>query len=98
MVAIEEVPIQRGEGTGLRSRAGLSIKDTVFTKVTHLADVRPTSGIGLGRHDPTVAIERHANDVGGHDPLGRINESFRHPVHERSGIDASNEAQIPQHH
>jgi hypothetical protein len=64
----------------------------------HLVNVIGTADIGLGAHDSSVRILRHAIDVGHHHPIIGINEQSHKPSMHLIGIKFAQAHEIAQDH
>jgi hypothetical protein len=72
LVTHHEIPIQHRERAGIVTCALFAVVRTAFAMVAHTVDIRTTAGIWLGGQHSAIGIERHANHVGHHDPLGCV--------------------------
>ena len=98
LVAHHEIPIQHRERAGIVTRSPFAVVCTAFAVVAHAVDIGATAGIGLGGQHSAIGIERHANHVGHHDPLGCVHETIPHPLSELLGVGTGDEGKVAEHH
>jgi len=93
-VAVEEIPIQSGEGAGGLAGAKFWVIGAWLAVVRHARDVGTTCGIWFRHHGTAIGVNAHADDIGNHDPFSGIDKYFAHPIEKLLWVGAGNQCQV----
>ena len=94
LVASQEIPIERVEGTGIRSSALLRVVAAALAVAAHPIDVIAAGGVRLAGQHAAIGKQPHAEHVGLHHPVVAINEHAVKPSGEGLGIEAGDQAVV----
>ncbi|MFM9137890.1 MAG: cryptochrome/photolyase family protein, partial [Actinomycetota bacterium] len=94
----QEIPIQRRERACVVTHPLLAVVFAVAAVVAHATDVCTSRGVRLGRHLSAVGVQRHADHVGHHHPLSRVDERIPHPARELLRVHSCDQGEVAEHH
>ncbi len=78
-MALQKVPIQRGEGAGIGACRLLGPEGTARTMATHTLQILAAGNIGFGGEQATVGVLRHPQNIGHFHPVDGIHIDRQKP-------------------
>ena len=93
-MAVEEVPVQRGEGAGGWAGAKFGIVGAGLAVVRHARDVSATCCVRFCHHLAAVGVNAHADDIGDHHPFGGVDKDFAHPIEKLLWVGAGDQRKV----
>ncbi len=87
-VAVEEIPVERGKGAGLRAGSSIGVKGAGAAIVAHALDVFARGDIGFGCRDAAIGELRHADGVREFDPFDGVDIDCEIPFVDLARLDA----------
>ena len=88
LVPVEEIPVERSEGTGFVAGRLFRVVAAVGAIVSHFVNVVAAGTVGFGCQDPAVGELRHPDHVGSGNPIDGVAVGGDVPVVELLGVHA----------